>query len=197
MAGGKGTRFGGNIEKPMTDFLGKPLILRVIEACEDSNKISGIFVSITSVSPMTEEEVKRSSAILIRTDGKGYHSDLQQAVRKAKLNCPVLIISADLPLINGKFLDGIISEYEKSGKPALTVLIPEKVIREYGLSSVSIYEFEGKKYAVSGINVIDGRQIKEQQEEEVIINCSPEAIFSINSLKDMELAKDFWLENQR
>ena len=197
MAGGKGTRFGGSTEKPMANFLGKPLILRVIEACEDSNKISEIFVSITSVSPMTEEEVKRSSVTLIRTDGKGYHSDLQQAVRKAKLNCPVLIISADLPLINGKFLDGIISEYKKSGKPALTVLIPEKVIREYGLSSVSIYEFEGKKYAVSGINIIDGRQIKEQQEEKVIINCSPEAIFSVNSLKDMELAKNFWLENQR
>ena len=75
----------------------------------------------------------------------------------AKLNCPILIISADLPLINGKFLDGIICEYEKLGKPALTVLIPEQVIREYGLSSVSIYELEGKKYAVSGINIIDGQ----------------------------------------
>ena len=96
-----------------------------------------------------------------------------------------------------KFLDEIISEYKKSGKPALTVLIPEKVIRKYGLSSVSIYEFEGKKYAVSGINVINGQQIKEQQEEEVIINCSPEAIFSVNSLRDMELAKNFWLKNQR
>lgn len=194
MAGGKGTRFGGDTEKPMAEFLGKTLIRRVIEATEESKRISQTYVAITSNSPRTAEEVKSSSATLIKTDGNGYHADLQQAVQKAKLNCPVLIISADLPLINGQFLDEIIIKYEKSKKPALTVLIPEEVIREYGLSSVSLYEFDGKNYAVSGINIIDGRRILENQKEEVIINCRPEAVFTVNSMKDMERAKNFFLQ---
>ena len=38
MAGGRGTRFGGDIEKPMAMFMGKPLIKRVIEAAKESKE---------------------------------------------------------------------------------------------------------------------------------------------------------------
>ena len=155
MAGGKGIRFGGDTEKPITQFMGKSLIRRVIEATKDSKKIAETYVAITSYSPKTAQEAEEASAKIIMTDGKGYHSDAQQAIQKANLTCPVLIISADLPLINGKFLDEIINKYEKSTKPALTVLIPEETFNEYGLSAVSLYENEGKKYAVSGINITD------------------------------------------
>ena len=46
MAGGKGTRFGGDTEKPMAKFMGKPLIKRVIEATKESKKITGIYITI-------------------------------------------------------------------------------------------------------------------------------------------------------
>jgi len=196
MAGGKGTRFGKDVEKPMAKLGGKALIRRVIEATKDSKGIAETYVAVTSFSPKTAHEAKSTGVKLIHTDGKGYHADVQQAVQKANLAGPVLIISADLPLINGEFLDEIIGKYEESGKPALTVLIPEETFQEYGLSAVSLYEQEGKTYAISGINIIDGQRILEEQEQEVIVNSRPEAVFTINSFEDLKKAKEYLLHTK-
>jgi adenosylcobinamide-phosphate guanylyltransferase len=197
MAGGKGTRFGGDTEKPMALFMDKPLIRIVIEATKESKRIAETYVAVTSFSPKTAQEAAEASVKGVETDGQGYHADLQQAIQNANLKCPVLIISADLPLLNGEFLDEIISKYEESGKPALTVLVPEEALIEYGLSAVSPYEHEGKMYAVSGINIIDGRRIVEEQEQEVIVSRRPEAVFTVNSLKDLESTKNYLLCTKR
>jgi adenosylcobinamide-phosphate guanylyltransferase len=197
MAGGKGTRFGGDTEKPMAMFMDKPLIRRVIEATQDAKRISEIFVAVTSYSPKTAQEAKKASVKVLETDGKGYHEDVQQAVQEANITGPVLIISADLPLVNGDFLDEIISKYEKQSKPALTVMIPEEAFQKYGLSAVSLYDHEGKMYAVSGINIIDGQRILEEQEQEVIESSRPEAVFTVNALEDLEEAKNFLLRTKR
>ena len=191
MAGGKGTRFGGDTEKPMAILNGKPLIRRVIEAVKESERITEIYVAVTSYSPKTAQEATKAAVKVIETEGKGYHADVQQAVKDAKINSPVLIVSADLPLLTGMFLDKIIKEYEESGKPALTVMIPEEALIKFGLSSVSPYEHEGKMYAVSGINIIDGRRILEEQEQKVVASRRPEAVFTVNSVKDLEAAKKY------
>ena len=191
MAGGKGTRFGKDTEKPMAQFMGKPLIRRVIEATKESKKIAETIVAVTSISPNTAKEAAKASVKVIETDGQGYHEDLQQAVQAASLKCPVLIVSADLPLLTGEFLDEIIMKYEESGKPALTVLIPEEAFREHNISAASPFEYDGKMYAVSGINIIDGQRILEEQEQEVVFSSRPEAVFTINSTKDLETARNF------
>ena len=196
MAGGRGKRFGGDIEKPMARFMGKPLIRRVIEATKESKRIAETYVAVTSYSPKTAEEAAKASAKIVKTEGRGYHADAQQAVQDANLTCPVLIISADLPLLTGEFLDEIINKYEESGKPALTVLVPEEAFVEYNLSAVSPYDHKGTMYAVSGINIIDGRRITEEQEQEVVISRRPEAIFNVNSSKDLESTKNFLLRNK-
>lgn len=196
MAGGKGTRFGGDTEKPMALFMGKPLIRRVIEATQKAQKISEIVVAVTSYSPKTAQEAKKTTVKVIETAGIGYHEDVQQAVQEANLIGPVLIISADLPLVNGDLLDEIIGKYEQQSKPALTVMIPEEAFQKYGLSAVSLYEHEGKMYAVSGINIIDGQRILEEQEQEVIESSRPEAVFTVNALKDLEEAKKFLLRTK-
>ncbi len=197
MAGGKGTRFGGDTEKPMAQFMDKPIIRRVIEAAKESERIAETYVAVTAYSPKTAQEATKAYVNVIETDGRGYHADLQQAVKDANLSGPVLIISADLPLLNGVFLDEIIEKYEESGKPALTVMIPEEAFRECGLSAVSLYEHEEKMYAVSGINIIDAKRITEEQEQEVIISSRPEAVFTVNSLKDLESAKNYLLRIKR
>ena len=196
MAGGKGERFGRNLEKPLATLMDKPLIRRVIEAAKQSKKITEIYVAVTSFSPKTAEEAKKASVKVIETAGRGYHADLQQAVQDANITCPVLIVSSDLPLLTGEFLDEIISKYEESGKPALTVLVPEEAFREYGLSAVSPYKHEGRLYAISGINIIDGNRILEEQEQGVIVSSRPEAVFNVNSSKDLESAKNYLLSTK-
>ncbi len=196
MAGGRSKRFGGDIEKPMAKFMGKSLIRRVIEATKESEKIAETYVAVTSHTPKTAEEAAKASVKIVETDGRGYHADLQQAVQESNLTGPVLVISSDLPLLTGEFLDEIINRYEESGKPALTVLVPEEAFIEYDLSAVSPYDYGGKMYAVSGINIIDGRRILEEQEQEVVISRRPEAVFNVNSSKDLESTKNFLLRSK-
>jgi adenosylcobinamide-phosphate guanylyltransferase len=195
MAGGKGKRFGGDTEKPMIKLLGKPLIRRVIEATKASKRISETYVAVTAYNSKTAEEASKASAKVIETKGHGYHADLRQTVLKLNLACPVLTISSDLPLVNGEFLDEIIDKYEKSRKPALTVLAPIESCSKYGVYPTSFYEHGGNTYAVSGINIIDGRRILEEQEQEVVICRKPEAVFNINTPKDLESAKNYLLRS--
>jgi len=197
MAGGKGTRFGKDIEKPMAQFMDKPLIRRVIEATKQSKRISETVVAVTAYSPKTAKEATEASVKVVKTDGQGYHADLQQAVQNANIKCPVLIVSADLPLLTGEFLDEIIKKYEEAGKPALTVLIPEEAFRKYSISAASPFEYEGKMYAVSGINIIDGQRIMEEQEQEVVVSSRPEAVFTVNSTEDLESAKNYLQRTER
>jgi len=195
MAGGKGERFGKGVEKSMVKLLGKPFIRRVIEAAKESKKTLEMYVAVTANNPQTAQEALKASANVITTDGRGYHADLQQAVLKANLNCPVLTISSDLPLLTGEFLDDIIDKYEKSGKPALIVLIPVESCYKHGLVPTSFYEHKGKRYAVSGINIIDGKQITEEQPQEVIVSTKPEAIFNINTPDDLRAAENYLLRS--
>jgi len=196
MAGGTGERFGGDIEKPMIKLLGKPLIKKVIEATKASKRISATYVAVTLYNSQTAEEAAKASVKVVKTDGHGYHADLRQAVLKLNLTCPVLTISSDLPLLNGEFLDEIIDKYEKSRKPALTVLVPIESCRKYGVYPTSFYEHRGKTYAVSGVNVIDGQRILEEQQQEVVICRKPEATFNINTPKDLESAKNYLLRRK-
>jgi len=197
MAGGRGKRFGGKIEKPMIKLLGMPLIWRVIEATKASKRISETYVAVTLYNPKTAEEAAKASASVVETKGNGYHTDLQEAILKLNLTCPVLTISSDLPLVNGEFLDEIIDRYEKSRKPALTVLVPIENCRKHGVHPTSLYEHEGNTYAVSGINMIDGQRILEEQEQEVVVCRKPEAVFNINTPKDLESAKNYLLRSEK
>jgi adenosylcobinamide-phosphate guanylyltransferase len=174
MAGGKSQRFGKNVEKPTVKLNGKSLIQRVVKAAKASKKVAEVYVAVTKFNPQTADEAAKTSAKVVITDGKGYHSDMHQAIKKAKLNGPVLVISSDLPLLSGNFLDKVISRHEEAGKSALIVLVPVEVCHKYGVNPTSFYEHARKKYAVSGINIIDGKQIingqtlTEEQPEEAL-----------------------------
>lgn len=192
MAGGRGSRFKFNVEKPLASFLGRPLIDWVIDAVKSSSKVSDFFVVTSPNTLETEKKCLEKGVKIIRTDGKGYHHDLKQAIVKNGFHCPVLIVSSDLPALTGNFIDTVISIYEKCGKPALTVLAPMWKVREIGLTSESSYEYGGDVFAVSGINVIDGSRIFEgEMEQEVLISESIEAVLNINSIRDLLIGEQY------
>ncbi len=192
MAGGKGKRFRLKIEKPLAQFLGKPLIDWVINAVKSASNVSEFYIVTSFNTPETEKKCLKEGLNIIRTDGRNYHHDLKQAIIKRQLYCPVLTVSSDLPALTGVFLDKIISKYEKCGKPALTVLVPIEKCKEIGLSTASPYSHKGVIYAVSGINIIDGAKIFENElDQEVIITDNVEAVLNINSLRDLRNAEKY------
>jgi uncharacterized protein (TIGR00454 family) len=191
MAGGKGKRMGLTVEKPLLPFLGKPLLDWVVEAVSSAKKVSEFYVVTSADTPETEKRCKSKGWRFLRTDAKGYHSDLKQAVRDAGLDGAVLTIPADLPAVTGKFLDKVIGEFEACRKDFLAVFVPIKKREELELSISSTDEYKGVWHAVSGVNIVNGAKIQEEGkiETSAIITDETEVLLNINTLKDLEISE--------
>jgi adenosylcobinamide-phosphate guanylyltransferase len=196
MAGGKGKRMSLPVEKPLLSFLGKPLLDWVTEAVASAEKVSDFYVVTSGNTPETEKHCKNKGWKFLRTDAKGYHSDLKQAVRDAGLASAVLTIPADLPAVTGRFLDKIVNTFEVCGKDFLAVFVPIKKREEMGLSISSTDEYAGVWHAVSGVNIVNGAKIQEEGkiETSAIITEETEVLLNINTLKDLEIAEKIMQE---
>ena len=191
LAGGKGKRMGLSVEKPMLPFLGKPLLDWVVEAVALASKVSEFYVVTSTNTPETEKHCQSKGWKVLRTDAKGYHDDLKQAVREANLLGPVLTIPADLPAVTGKFLDKVITAFEGCGKDFLAVFVPIEKREGLELSVSSTDEYMGVWYAVSGVNIVNGAKIQEERkiETSAIITEEVEVLLNINTLKDLEISE--------
>ena len=198
MAGGKGKRMGLPIEKPLLPFLGKPLIEWVVEAVQSANNVSDIYVVTSGNTPETEKKYVKAGLRVLRTEGKGYHDDLKQAVVNAHLLCPILVIPTDIPAITGEVLDRVVNAYEKCGKDALAVFVPIEARERLGLSISSTDLHDGVFYAVSGVNIINGAKINEVKiPTAAIITEETEVLLNINTLKDLDIAEKIMKRNRK
>jgi len=199
MAGGKGKRMGMPVEKPLLPFLGKPLVDWVVEAAKSAEKVCEVYVVTSENTPETEKRCVTKGWKVLRTDAKGYHDDLKQAVLKADLLGPVLTIPADLPAVTGKFLDKVISAFEGCGKDFLAVFVPIEKRKKMGLSVSSTDEYGGVWYAVSGVNIVNGAKIQGERkiETSAIIAEDVEVLLNINTLKDLEIAEKMMRESKK
>ena len=191
MAGGRGRRLGLAIEKPLLRFLEKPLIDWVVNAIRAAKKISEFYVVTSPNAPMTEEKCVREGLKIIRTAGKGYHDDLKQAILAGSFQGAVLIVPSDVPALTGQALDRIVMAHEKDRKAAFAVFVPIERREEFGLSISSIDEFRGVPYAVSGVNIIDARNIllEGKIDTGAMVTNEIELVLNINTLKDLEIAE--------
>lgn len=199
MAGGKGTRIGVAVEKPLLPFLGKPLIDWVVEAVKSAEKVSESYVVTSKNALETERKCLRDGLKVIRTDGKSYHDDLKQAILEVQLQGPVLTMPADLPAVTGKFLDKVVTAYEECGKDALAVFVPIKTREALELSVSSTDEHKGTWYAVSGVNIINGARICDEGKIETgaVITEEVEVLLNINTLKDLTIAERIMRESNK
>jgi adenosylcobinamide-phosphate guanylyltransferase len=192
MAGGMGKRMELTVEKPLVQFMGKPLIERVVRALKSARQISEFYIVTSPNTPETEAKCLKDGLPVVRTDGKGYHNDLVQAITKADLLSPVLIIPSDLPALTGKFLDRVISAFEKRGKDALAVFVPIETRERFKLSISSTDEYKGTWYAVSGVNIISGSRIRDEGKiaTSAIITEEIEVLLNINTQNDLAIAEE-------
>lgn len=185
MAGGKGTRMGSSVEKPLVSIDGKTMLERVVEALKAAAGIEEIFVA-TSPNALRAEELALSLGLkVIRTRGRDYVSDAQQAIRTLVPRV-VLVMSADLPLISSTSIDDIIDHYYECGKPSLKVVTSTNG-NNYDAKDGSRGTEQRERVRPAGINVIDSRHIDELviDEAELLVN-SEEVAVNINTLEDLE-----------
>ena len=190
MAGGKGTRMKTREEKPLLKVGGKPLIEHVLDALKNATKVDKIIVAVSPYTPKTAKTAKRFAVQVFKTPGIDYIFDARYAIKKLKLGT-VLVVSADLPLINGKLVDEIIEYYYQScNKPALAVMVPVETRQRLGLKPNYIFEVEGKRLAPAGINIINGKQMGNNPlQEDIFIVNREEITLNVNTREDLRVAE--------
>ena len=189
MAGGKATRMGGNVEKPMLQVAGKSMLQHVIDALKPVHSINRIVVAASSNTPNTTVEASELGVETLTTPGDGFEEDMRFAIRKLGLEV-VLVVSADLPLITSVIVREAIQLYHSSGKPALAVMAKVENYERLGVKPQYVFEVDGQQLSAVGINLVDGRRIGEKElDQEVLIVDSQDVILNVNNSEELELAR--------
>lgn len=192
MAGGAGSRLGLNVEKPLLEVRGRKLIDYVIQALLNSS-IEEIFAILSPSALKTREYLEKSypNIKVVEAPGKGYIADYIYAVEKTGLREPFLLLAGDLPLITSVIIEEIIEVYGSVNKPALAVYVPLSLFEELGLKPSIVLEKFNIKVVPSGINILHGGRIHEEQEEYVYISKKVELAVNLNTLDDLKFAEEF------
>jgi adenosylcobinamide-phosphate guanylyltransferase len=197
MAGGKGKRMGLSGEKPLFEVGGKPAIAHVIESLQASKKVDSIVVAVTNHAPKTANFVSQFPVKVVKTPGKEYIFDMQYVVKKLKLE-KVLTIAADLPLITSEIIDSIVEDYEQCGKPALAVVVPIETKMKLGMSEEYAFTVNDKLMVPTGINMIDGRRIEDEELEQEIYVCNREEVaVNVNTVQELGIAENLFKKQFR
>jgi adenosylcobinamide-phosphate guanylyltransferase len=187
MAGGRGTRLNMG-EKPLVRVLGKRLIEYVVCALEDSS-VGRISVATTESAPGTREWAKRRGLMVVDTLGNGFVADMVQAVEIANIVDPVLIIMADLPLITSDLLDDIMDVYEERPEMALSTHTPLHLHSRLSRKPDSLFNYNGQLIVPAGVNILDGANIRHEQEDYHLILERMELAVNVNVAEDLRLCE--------
>jgi len=187
MAGGRGSRLKMG-EKPLVTLFGRPLIDYVALALEDSS-VDRIFVATTENVPQTQEWATRRGLYVVETTGYGYVADIIEAVKKAEVKDPIMIIMADLPLVTSDLIDDIIEVYEERPEPALSTHTPLDLHSRLGRRPDSLFNYHDRLIVPAGINVLDGGVIEKEQEDFHLILERIELAVNVNVAGDLMLCE--------
>ena len=147
MCGGRGTRLDSDVEKPLYEIGGVPMVDRVFAALADS-AVDRVYAATSPQAPATRDHVDVPT---IETPGEGYVADLDAALGDERLTRPVLTVAADLPLLDGAVLDRVLDAYDGA---SLSVLVPADRKRALGVSVDTTFERDGREVAPTGVNVV-------------------------------------------
>lgn len=187
MAGGRGTRLKMG-EKPLVKLLGRHLIDYVVSALEDSSA-DRIFAATTENVPLTRRWAEDRGLEVVDTPGIGFVADMISAVEGAGVKEPILIVMADLPLITSDLLEDVIEVYEERLEPALSVHTPLGLHSRLGRRPDSLFNYRGQLIVPSGVNVLDGADIRHEQEDYHLIMERMELAVNVNVADDLKLCE--------
>lgn len=187
MAGGKGTRMGSGMEKPLIEVGEVPMIKYVIDSLSASKKISDIIVATSPNTPKTYEFIQKMGYEVFQTPGEGYVEDLQYFISERYPENPdhvILTITADMPLITSEIIDNVLNEYKRCDNPAMCVAVPMNIFRKHGLKPSIVLG----DVVPSGLNIL--RSNNKQQDEEVLKLGKIELAVNINSCEDIVVLEE-------
>ena len=190
MAGGKGSRLNRG-EKPLVRLFGRPLIEYVVSCLTDSLAVSEgrILVATTNNVPLTSRWARERELEVVETAGKGFVPDMVEAVKQAGVKEPILVIMADLPLVTPDLIDQIIEIYDQRPEPALSTHTPLHLHTRMGRRPDTLFNYQGQLIVPSGINILEGANIRDEQEDYHLIMERIELALNVNVAEDLKLCE--------
>ena len=188
MAGGRASRMGGNVEKPLLEVSGKSMLQLVIEVLKQTS-VDRIVVASSTNTPATSIEARRLGVEVLVTPGDGFEEDMRYAIRRLRLG-DVLVVSADLPFMTADIVERAVQKYRSSGKPALAVVARPELYEEIGSKPQYVFKVDGQDFVPVGINIIDGKRIDEGElDQTIFVIDSGDVILNVNTLTELDLAR--------
>jgi len=185
MAGGKGERLGlGGVEKPLLEFRGRPLIEHVFAALNKS-QIEHVVTVTSPRTPCTTRWAREASIQVVRAPGQGYIQDYTWTSKRLGLQGPVLIIAADLPLIDYRLIDRIIESRAEAEMSALGVYLPYEFCDEANVTPDLAFAADAKLLVPTGINIVDASHLDQLQKEQMFIIRDESLLYNINRRSDL------------
>jgi adenosylcobinamide-phosphate guanylyltransferase len=190
-AGGRGTRISEiGKEKPLIEIGGEPIIKRVLDALEGSERVRNIHVSISGNTPLTERFVKEMGYGTILTSGEDYVADLRDSM-EASSSRAVLVCPADVPLITSYSVDRLVDSYEIGSNLSLAVAIPADCFISMGMNPTFEIEVNGERVVLCGVSVVDREMMisGEYLDEGYHVTRRMDFAINVNSVKELRLAE--------
>ncbi|WP_442905073.1 NTP transferase domain-containing protein [Haladaptatus sp. ZSTT2] len=176
MCGGRGTRLNADVEKPLYEIAGEPMVDAVITALEESR----VERTVAVVSPHTPETARHLDSLPhIETPGEGYVEDLGYAL--SRVLKPVLTVAADLPLLTGEVLNAVLDAYDGD---SLTVCVPAALKYRLGVSADLTFDHEGQAVAPTGVNIV-----APSTSETMYLAADPRLAVNVNRPTDAQISE--------
>jgi adenosylcobinamide-phosphate guanylyltransferase len=184
MCGGRGTRMKSTEEKLLLKYK-KPIIEHVITALQNSRCFTKIVCATSPNAPKTRQFVNKLGVPTIETEGKGYVSDLSEAL--SKFHDQVFVTSGDLPLLDAEIIKEIVQhDYTE---PWVSVLVRKKFLDLVGTKPEYLITCDNNEYAYTGISIVNSTEISEikQVKESYIVLDDKRIAINLNTKKDYDL----------
>lgn len=185
MCGGKATRMQVGIEKPLLKVGDIAMVERVVSALAGSNRFGRIIAVASPNTPQTKDFLRSKGIEVIETAGEGYPQDLSRLLLKLKPE-KVMVVPADIPLLDAQAVSGIIDAAEGNQEPAVSIVLEKEFVERLSVKPSVVFG----RYCHSGITVFDTARVagKMVQEHYVVMNRK-EIALNVNTKEEAELAE--------
>lgn len=193
MCGGKATRMGAGVEKPLLRVQGIPLVQRVVSALSSSQMFERIVAAVSPNTRMARQILESGGCEISDTSGEGYSVDLYSMLATLK-PARVMSVPADIPLLNKEVVAEIAAIAQKG--PAVSVVIESEFVKSLGIKPSVELIIEGLKYCHSGITIFESSRItgRVPAREHYVVMNRPEIAVNINTADELLIAEKLLIQ---
>jgi len=177
MAGGRATRFDGEVEKALLEVGGRSLLGRSVDALQQ-DRLNGVLVAVSQRTPRTRIEAERAGLKIIDTLGKGYHQDIMELLET--LDDVFLTLNVDVPFVMEHHVARLLEAFD--GNSLAAVVRTSRTAVRPRTESVGVDE-AGEAFTWIGLNIVTPNP-----ETETIVFDDPILAVNINDEGDLARA---------